>query len=241
MTALLVGILFLAACSATGEDEVVVLAASSLTDVLTDVVTSFESQNPGTELSLSFGGSSALREQVLAGAPADVVVLASIEAMDGLVAAGAVTDAVLVASNSPALVVPAGNPGGVTDLTDLADDRLLVGLCRAAVPCGALADELLAASSVEPSVDTREPDVRALLAKVVDGELDTGIVYATDAQAAGDAVEVIALQGSAPTTAYPAAVVADAPHTTLADAFLDLLQSEVGREAFADRGFGPPP
>lgn len=238
--ALLTSVALLAGCSGTDSDEVLVLAASSLTDALRDVAAAYETAEPGITVTLSFGGSSAIREQVLAGAPADVVVLAGVDVMDDL--AGAVTEPVLIASNTPVLVVPAGNPGGVTELTDLTDDALLVGLCRSAVPCGALADELLATSNIEARVDTREPDVRALLGKVVDGELDAGIVYATDALAAGDAVEVIALPAEdVPATAYPAALLADAPHPAAGRAFIDLLRSDVGQQALADRGFGPSP
>ena len=40
--------------------------------------------------------------------------------------------------------------------------------------------EALANAGVTPSIDTNEPDVRALLTKIEAGELDAGIVYQTD-------------------------------------------------------------
>ena len=116
---------------------------------------------------LNLAGSPALREQVLGGAPADVVALAAPADMDRLVEADQVAgDVQVFARNTLAIAVPPGNPGGVRSLEDFADDDLLIGLCAAEVPCGGLARDALAAAGVDPAPDTDEPDVRSLLAKV---------------------------------------------------------------------------
>jgi molybdate transport system substrate-binding protein len=222
------------------EGTVTVFAAASLTDAFADVAAAFEDEHPGVTVELSFAGSPSLREQVLEGAPADVVATADEEVMADLVDEGAVGEPVLFATSRLQLAVPAGNPAGVTGLDDLARDELLVGLCAEGVPCGELARRVLAAAGITPAPDTEEPDVRALLAKIEAGELDAGLVYTTDVRAASGAVEGIDVPAGEATTRYPIATVADAPHPDAAAAFVAFVTSPAGRDVLADHGFGPP-
>ncbi|QYG92462.1 molybdate ABC transporter substrate-binding protein [Iamia sp. SCSIO 61187] len=222
---------------------VTVFAAASLTDVFTDLGAAFEDAHPGTTVELSFGPSSGLVTQIAEGAPADVVATAATETMADLVAADAVAgEPRPFATNALELAVPAGNPGAVDGLDDLAAEDLVVGLCAEEVPCGSLAREALAAAGVEPSVDTDEPDVRALLTKVAAGEVDVGLVYRTDVVAAGAAVEGIEVAtGDDLVATYPIATVADAGDPDGARAFIEFVLSAAGQAALADAGFGPPP
>lgn len=224
------------------EGTVTVFAAASLTDVFTTLGEQFEQDNPGATVAFSFGPSSALVTQVLEGAPADVVATAAVSTMDDLVAGDVVDgDPVAFGTNPLELAVPAGNPGGVTELADLADDELLVGLCAEEVPCGRFAREALTGAGVEPSIDSDEQDVRALLTKLEAGELDVGIVYRTDVAADGDAVEGIAIPADQNVTAtYPIAGVGEAPNAEGGRAFVDFVLSGDGLAALADAGFGPP-
>jgi molybdate transport system substrate-binding protein len=162
--------------------------------------------------------------------------------MDDVVAAGAVAgEPVVIATNDLQLVVPTGNPAAVRSLADLARDDVLVGLCAAGVPCGDLARRALDAADVEATVDTEEPDVRALLAKVAAGELDAGIVYRTDVAAAGERVEGIELPADAQqVTRYPVAVLAGSAVPAAAVAFVAFVGSARGRAILASHGFGPP-
>lgn len=223
------------------EATVLVFAAASLTDALDDVAEAFETAHPGLTVELNVSGSSALREQILAGAPADVFASANTSNMDSVVSEGAAADPEIFATNHLQIVVPAGNPGGVSGLADLARDELLIGLCAADVPCGELARQALAAAGVEPAQDTDEPDVRALLTKVAEGELDAGIVYTTDVIAEGDAVEGIAIPAEHDVvTEYPIAVLTDAPEPDAAAAFVAFVLSDAGQAILASYGFGNP-
>lgn len=178
------------AADGSAEDGgVVVMAASSLTDVLETVFEDSASVTPVV------AASSTLVAQLAAGAEADVLITANAATMDRAVAEGSVRgEPVLIAVNTLVLATPADNPGDVTGLADLSRRSLLVGLCAAEVPCGALAQQALSEASVTPSADTLEPNVRALAAKISLGELDAGLVYATDARTAGlatvDALEL---------------------------------------------------
>ena len=220
------------------EGSITVFAAASLTDAFEEVGTSFEAAHPGTTVELSFAASSALREQILSGAPADVFASADTSDMDQVVEGGAATDPATFAENRLQIVVPAGNPAGITGLADFADDDLLIGVCAEEVPCGRLGREALANAGVTPVVDTNEPDVRSLLTKVEAGELDAGIVYATDVLSAGDAVEGIDLPAEEDVSAaYPIAALTGSADRTLAAAFVAFVLSGEGQQILAAYGF----
>ena len=222
------------------EDEVVVFAASSLTDAFEEIGAAFESAHPGTSVTFNFAASTSLQEQILAGAPADVFASASTSSMDTVVEAGAAADAEAFAENQLEIVVPTGNPGDVTGLSDFGDEDLLIGLCAEEVPCGTFGLEALDQAGVTPSVDTYEPDVRSLLTKVELGELDAGIVYVTDVLAAGDAVEGIELGPEENVVAtYPVAPVTEAPNAAAANEFVSLVRSADGQEILESYGFDP--
>ena len=242
---LLAAVLLLAACGGGGGgasgDRVLVSAAASLTDVFTAMEAAFEDANPGVDVVFNFGPSSGLREQIMEGAPADVYASADEANMGRLVDAGEVAgEPQAFARNRLQIVVPEGNPGGVTGLADFAMDDLFIGLCADGVPCGVLARELLANAGVEPVVDTDEPDVRSLLTKVAEGELDAGIVYVTDVVAA-DGVEGIEVPPEHQVeTAYPIAVLGEAPNRNGAEKFVAFVMSEAGRSILSSFGFAAP-
>lgn len=236
-SALLVG--SLAGC---GTDEtqgtVTVFAAASLTDAFGELAEAFEGENPGVTVEFNFGGSSSLREQILGGAPADVFASANLSNMEQVVEAGEASDPVPFVENRLQIAVPAGNPAGVTGLADFARGELLLGLCAAEVPCGQFAREALDAAGVAPAIDTDEPDVRSLLTKVEAGELDAGIVYATDVLAAGDAVAGIDIPAEDNVVAsYPITRLAGGDDPELADAFIDFVRSDAGQAILASYGF----
>lgn len=222
-------------------DELVVFAAASLTDAFDELGSAFEDAHPGVEVTFSFAGSSAVREQVLAGAPADVVAVASARDMDQLVAAGVSSTPVDIARNRLEIAVPAGNEAGVVGLDDFGDESLLIGLCAEEVPCGALGRTVLADAGVTATIDTNEPDVRSLLTKIEAGELDAGLVYRTDVLAAGDRVEGIEIPDDVDVaTTYPIAVLDGARHPDLAESFVDLVLSDRGQDVLASHGFERP-
>lgn len=220
---------------------VTVFAAASLTDVFDELAAAFEAEYPGVDVVLSYGGSSALAEQVVAGAPADVFAAANESTMTTVDDAGLAVAPTLFATNTLQLVVPAGNPAQVTGLADLARPELAIALCDVAVPCGAATTALLAAAGVEAQPDTLEEDVRAVLTKIRLGEADAGLVYVTDVAAAGDAVEGIDVpEASAVVNRYPISSLVEAPNPDAAAAFVDFVLSQRGRAALAAAGFGAP-
>ena len=224
------------------DGDVLVFAAASLSDAFAEVETAFESAHPDVDVRINLAGSSALREQILEGAPADVFASANDSNMEAVTEAGlAAGDATVFVRNALQIAVPAGNPGRVTGLADFANADLLIGLCAVGVPCGDFGREALANAGVEPSLDTEESDVRSLLTKIEAGELDAGIVYVTDVLAAGDSVEGIDIPEEDNVIAsYPIASLADAPNPDAGAAFVDFVLSVEGQEILTGHGFAAP-
>jgi molybdate transport system substrate-binding protein len=235
----LVSVGLLGGCAEEPSAEIRVSAASSLTEVLDEVVVAFEASNPEYAVVLNLGSTAHLREQILGGAPVDVFASADAANMKTLVEEGKIIgDAVPFATNRMEIAVPAGNPGGVAGLADFARTDLLLGLCAAVVPCGDLALDIFLAANVVPAPHTEEPNVRALVTKVASGELDAGIVYITDVLGNGD-IEGIAIPTALnATTAYLVGSVVGALEPVGADAFVAFLASDEARSIFSSHGYG---
>lgn len=218
-----------------------VFAAASLTETFDVLAEEFERRHPSVEVVVNYAGSAALAQQIVSGAPADVFAAASEETMQTVVDEGLARDPVVFATNTLELVVPAGNPGAVTGLSDLARAELAIALCDPIVPCGAAAQTLLRTAGITAAPDTLEEDVKAVVTKVRLGEADAGLVYVTDVRAAGADVEGITIaQAGTTVNAYPVAPIADSPSPRLAAAWIDLLTGPEGQTALAEAGFGAP-
>ncbi|MDQ6874132.1 MAG: molybdate ABC transporter substrate-binding protein [Actinomycetota bacterium] len=212
-------------------DQITVLAASSLTEAFTTLAHEYERAHPGVRVRLVFGASSSLARQVTAGAPADVIATASMSTIKGLSGVG---KPAVFAHNRLAIAVPPGNPGNVHGLADLGRPALRVAVCAPQVPCGDAARRAFAAAHITGRPDTYEQDVKAVLAKVELGEVDAGLVYRTDIQAAGR--RVIGLPVDPPVVAaYPILALRAA-----GSGFVAFVRSGRGRAVLAAAGFDPP-
>lgn len=218
--------------------QILVSAAASLTDAFGEIEAGFENENPGADVVLNLAASSALREQILEGAPVDVFASANTANMDQLVEAGEVAGEPRVfASNRLQIAVPTGNPAGVSGLSDFTRPELLIGLCAQGVPCGDFARQALQNAGVMPEIDTNEPDVRALLTKVEAGELDAGITYVTDVIAATGVKGIDIPDQFNVVTEYPIAVLSSAPNPQWAQMFVEFVRSTAGQAILAEYGF----
>ena len=227
--------------SEPSQEPVLVFAAASLTEAFESLADAFETAHPQLSVELNLGGSSSLAQQILEGAPADVFASADTSNMDHVIEGGAAANSSILVRNSLQIAVPAGNPGGVSGLSDFGREDLLIGLCAEGVPCGNFARQALASAGVAAAVDTNEPDVRALLLKIEAGELDAGIVYSTDVLAAGDQVEGIEIPNDVNVSAtYQIAALSGAPNRPGADAFVSFALSEEARGILAGHGFTLP-
>ena len=191
------------------------------------------------DVAFSFGSSTDLAEQVADGAPGDVLATADSTSMGLAEDAGVTGEVETFATNVLTIVVPKGNPAGIASLDDLGPRRG----CAAPTRCRAARSRWPCSSdngiTAEPA--SLEEDVRATLDKVVSGEADAGLVYATDAVAAGDDVDAVEIPGAeADLTSYYATTLEQSENADLAADWVAWVTSEEGQAILADAGFGSP-
>lgn len=242
----LAAVLMLTACTGrptpaaqTGNTQLVVFAAASLNRAFSQLGKEFEAAHPGVSVRFSFDGSAALVDQLRQGAPADVFAAADRPTMDEATAAGLIAGTPLrFASNTLTLIVPTGNPARITGLDASLDGTKLV-ICAARVPCGSATAKLatLVGVTLHPvSEETKVTDVRA---KVETGQADAGVVYVTDALAAGDSVETVAIEGADQVrNEYVTGVTGSSRNPGLCSEFVAAVTGSRGQAVLAEDGFG---
>lgn len=223
---------------------ITVAAAASLTDAFTQIGKDFEAANPGTSVTFTFDSSGTLATQIASGAPVDAFASADTKNMDAVATDPGIDGTPTVfARNQLAIVTKPGNPEGISSLADLAEAGV-VSLCATDAPCGKFAAQALeeAGVTIPESSVTRGQNAKATLAAVTEGDAVAGMVYVTDAQAAGDAVDAVAIPEDQNVVAtYPAGVVEGSDQAELAQAFVDYLGSDAAQQVLQDAGFLPPP
>ncbi len=220
--------------------ELVVFAAASLTAAFTEIAEAFALEHPGVTVQpIRFDGSPTLATQIIEGASVDVFATADEKNMATVTDAGLATGAALFATNTLVVAVPAGNPGGVKTLADLADPALDVALCAPEVPCGAASLRLLDAANLTVTAATLEQNVKGVLTKVELGEAHAGLVYATDV--VGVNVESFVPEGADKiVNRYPIVALKEAPNPAAARAFVEFVLGPKGTAILATYGFGAP-
>lgn len=221
--------------------SIIVFAAASLTESFTTLGERFETAYPGTKVRFTFAASSTLAQQITSGAPADVFASASTKHMTDVIAAGDAADPRTFATNVAQIAVSPQLASKVTALADLAKPGVKVALCQPEVPCGALAQDVLAKAKVTVAPVTQGLDVKAVLATIASGEVDAGIVYVTDVVAAGASVKGVTIPADVnASTAYPIATVKTSKNTGLGQAFRDYVLSADGQSVLSQAGFAKP-
>lgn len=220
---------------------VTVFAAASLTDAFEAIGAAFEEAHPASDVTCVFASSSTLATQITQGAPADVFAPADRTQMDAVADTGLVAGRpVAFAGNTLEIVVEDGNPLDIRGLADLTREDVTVVLAAEEVPAGRYAREALDAQGLDVRPASLETDVRAVRSRVVLGEADAGVVYASDIATAGDGVEGVAIPAdeNVPAT-YPIATLDDASNPAAARAFVDFVTSADGRRLLREHGFQP--
>jgi molybdate transport system substrate-binding protein len=266
--ALLCALALLAACGTPGatppaaaptsaspvSGEIVIFAASSLTDVFQDMATAFQQVHPNARLTFNFGASSQLATQLAQGASADVFASADPTQMDHARESGAVTGQDRIfAANRLVLITPKDNPAHVTSVKDLANDRVKFVTAQPSVPIGTYTAHMLDKASTDPAYGadfksrvqantvSQEDNVRQVVSKVQLGEADAAVVYSTDpTPQVGDQLNIIQVPDPLQTLAsYPIAV-ARGNNSTGGEAFVAYVLGPDGQATLQKWGFLPP-
>jgi molybdate transport system substrate-binding protein len=226
--------------------ELLVSAAMSLKEVLTQLAGDFEKQHPDVKISLNFAGSGQLRAQIENGAPVDIFLAASVADMDGLAAKKLIVGdtRTTLAKNQLVLIKPKAAKMLLNDLADLKKNevkKIAIGNPET-VPAGRYARETL---SFYKLYDQLQPkfvfgeNVRQVLDYVGRAEVEAGFVYATDIRADSDRVKVVQLisEKAHRPISYPGAVIQSSPRPDLAKNFLTFLASSENRKVWQSYGF----
>jgi molybdate transport system substrate-binding protein len=246
LAALAIVVAALAGCGSSSDankrPQLIVSAASSLTNAFTDYGKTFE---PAV-VRLSFAGSDELAAQIRAGGRADVFAAANTKLPAALFREGKVEKPVDFTANRLVLAVPKNS--SVNSLDDVAKPGTKLAIGSATVPIGIYTRKVLSRlPSIErnrilANVKTAEPDVAGIVGKLTQGAVNAGFVYETDVAAASDRLKAVELpERLQPTVVYAAAIVKGTDHHDQAKAFLDGLVSGKGQEALRKAGFHPLP
>ena len=244
--------LALTACGGTGGGtELVVFAAASMQETLTEIGEAYMAANKGVTICFSFDSSGTLKTQIEEGAECDVFISAGQKQIDQLEAGGLLLEGSRfdLLENRVALAVPEGNPGGIGSYDGLRDaleaGTVLLAMGNSDVPVGQYTQKILAYYGLDEGelaasgCITYGSNVKEVTTQVSEGVVDCGVIYATDAFSAGLTVVDTATAEMCGQVVYPAAVPAGSGRPEEARAFLDYVRSAEGAAVLERVGFTP--
>lgn len=220
--------------SVTGPDKTIeVYAASSLRHAFPDVAAAFEDEED-VGVDITYGSSDVLVDRLAQDTSPDVLAVA-----DGLPLSWAseylTGEPMIFTQNRLVLVVPEGNPDDVAGLADLKGAPM--AMCRINAPCGRLAQMAVDAAGLELQPVAAD-DAAGTLQLVLDGQAQAGLVYATDALAAEDEVDMIEVPASSDRiNFYGVSLLTDATHPDEGQQFIDFVLGDAGQEILEEHGF----
>ena len=243
------------------EIELIVFAAASMTETLTEIKGLYEAANPGVKITYNFDSSGTLKTQIQEGAECDLFISAGQKQMNQLDSTASAEvnteglDFVLQGSrinlleNKVVLVVPEGNPKGIESFDQLAEllknGDVLMAMGNSDVPVGQYTQKILAWYELnEDELSsagkiTYGTNVKEVTTQVSEASVDCGVVYCTDAFSAGLTVVEGATAEMCGQVIYPAAVLNVSAHPEAAQAFLDYLTTDEAMAVFEAVGFSP--
>ena len=243
------------------EIELIVFAAASMTETLTEIKDLYEAANPGVKITYNFDSSGTLKTQIQEGAECDLFISAGQKQMNQLDSTASAEvnteglDFVLQGSrinlleNKVVLVVPEGNPKGIESFDQLAEllknGDVLMAMGNSDVPVGQYTQKILAYYELSEEdlaaagAITYGTNVKEVTTQVSEASVDCGVVYCTDAFSAGLTVVEGATAEMCGQVIYPAAVLNVSTHPEAAQSFLDYLTTDEAMAVFEAVGFSP--
>ena len=233
---------------AEAAESLTVSAAMSLKNAFEDIGRLFEAKHSGVKVYFNLAGSGTLSRQIESGAPVDVFASASVRYMDDLERKGLIIKDSRrnFAGNSIVLIVPSGSRVQINSLSGLLNEgirRIAIGNPRT-VPAGEYAKEALKHFKLRGKLRDKlifAGNVRQALDYVARGEVDAGMVYASDAGARPDEVKIAAevpAESHRPVL-YTIAVLRGTGNKALAGNFIEMVTSGKGQKILRDYGFIP--
>ncbi|HEV7223075.1 MAG TPA: molybdate ABC transporter substrate-binding protein [Pirellulales bacterium] len=229
--------------SRTKPESLLLFAAASTKEAVDEVAANFERSHASVSVKTSYGASSTLAQQLIAGAEADLFLSANESWTAKLDEEGLVAKQHELLGNELVLVVATGSkikPAEPADLLSDGVERLALAEPES-VPAGIYAKQALEKlklwDRLKPKV-VGAADVRQALAYVETGAAEAGIVYATDA-AVTNKVK-IAFRFDAGLTepiVYPLVLLKRGASKSSAQALYETFRSDAAAKIYRRRGF----
>lgn len=228
--------------------ELIISAAASLRDSLTEIQKLYEQENSHVKLTMNFASSGTLQKQIEQGAPADLFISAGKAQVDALEKEDLIIKETRVDLLHNELVLITGkditNLSTIQDLTKPEVGIIAIGTPET-VPAGKYAKESLISLNIWESLQGKDKmvmakDVTQVLTYVANGEAEAGFVYKSDALGETKIRVVAAVpEDTHSPIVYPAAVIAATKNQQETEEFLAFLQGPKAQQIFAAYGFKP--
>ena len=240
--------------------ELIVFAAASMTETLTEIAELYKTAAPEVTITYNFDSSGKLLTQIKEGADCDLFISAAptqMNALDGSLIGDTeknpdgldlivIDSRVNLLENKVTLAVPEGNPKGIESFDQLAEllkgGEVLLAMGNSDVPVGQYTLKIFNYYGIDETAVadklTYGNNVKEVTSQVSEAAADCGIIYATDAYSAGLTVADSATAEMCGQVIYPAAVLkGDKEDATRA--FLAYLQTDAAMAVFESVGFSP--
>jgi len=219
-------------------------AAASMTDAMNKIQKLYQTDHPNVTLTMNYGSSGILEQQIEQGAPVDVFISAANKQMDQLEKKSLVVTGTrkVLLQNHLVLIVPKGISAvtGFDDLTKAAVKFIAIGE-PSSVPAGQYAQETLTTMGLWDKLQSKlvmGKDVRTVLTYVESKNADAGLVYSTDVLTSQDVVVVTAApEASHSPIVYLAAVISTSKNQPAAKDFEAYLSGALATAVFKNYGF----
>ncbi len=246
---------------AAEQTEIMVFAAASMTETLTEIGDLYEADHPEVKLIFNFESSGTLKTQIQEGADCDLFISAGQKQMDQLdinadpevnteqldfVLADSRID---ILENKVTLCVSENSDAAIETFDDLAAaleaGDIMMAMGNSDVPVGQYTQKILTyygleeAALAQAGVLSYGSNVKEIATQILAGSVDCGVIYGTDAYSAGLTVSDYATADMCGQVIYPAAVLKVSEHPEEAQEFLDYIQTDACMELFEGVGFTP--
>jgi len=229
--------------------SVTVLAATSLTKAMDEVIAGFEEKNKKIDVTASYGGSNSLVTQMTSGAvDADVFFSADEANMKKVIDAKLTNDSNVLLNNSLVCVVTKGNPKNISAIGDLAKDGIEIASGVDGVPFASYGTGVAEKYENDGNIGFKDKFLKNITYRgsnvaeartaVVLGECDAAIIYKTDVAGFEDKLDVIEIPVKYNTvTKLPYTILTASKDNPAVLEFVKYMTGEEGLKIFKKHGF----